>query len=49
LDSTRYTAQWAKIRCHNTVGRKRSLHENNDCGCFRHDMDLRFDANESRL
>jgi hypothetical protein len=28
---------------------KKSLHQNNDCGQLRHDMDLRFDAYESRL
>jgi hypothetical protein len=39
---------WAKIRCGSTVGRKRSLHQNNDCGHLRHDMDLRFDTYESR-
>jgi hypothetical protein len=36
-------------RCHNTIGRKRSLHQNNDCGRLQHDMGLRFDAYESRL
>jgi hypothetical protein len=41
--------QWARIRCRSTVGRKRSLHQNNDCGRLRHNMDLRFDAYESRL
>jgi hypothetical protein len=29
--------------------RKRSLHQNNDCGRLPHDMDLRFDAYESTL
>jgi hypothetical protein len=38
-----------KIRCRSTVGRKRSLHQNNDCGWLRHDMDFRFDDYESRL
>jgi hypothetical protein len=28
---------------------KRSLHQNDDCGRLRHDIDLRFDAYESRL
>jgi hypothetical protein len=28
---------------------KRSLHQNNDCDRLRYDMDLRFDAYESRL
>jgi hypothetical protein len=28
---------------------KRSLHQNDDYGRLRHDMDLRFDAYESRL
>jgi hypothetical protein len=27
---------------------KRSLHQNNDCGSLRHDMDFRFDAYEGR-
>jgi hypothetical protein len=38
-----------KIRCHSTVGRKRSAHQNDNCGRFRHDMDLRIDVYESRL
>jgi hypothetical protein len=38
-----------QIRCRSTVGRKRSLHQNDYCGHLRHDMDLRFDAYESRL
>jgi hypothetical protein len=38
-----------KIRCRSTVGRKMSLHQNNDCGRLQHDMDLRFDTYESRL
>jgi hypothetical protein len=38
-----------KIRCRNTIGRKRSLHQNDNCGRLLHDMDLRFDAYESRL
>jgi hypothetical protein len=28
---------------------KRSLHQNDDCGRLQHDIDLRFDAYESRL
>jgi hypothetical protein len=38
-----------KTRCRGTIGRKRSLHQNDDCGQLRHDMYLRFDAYESRL
>jgi hypothetical protein len=36
-------------RCRSTVGRKRSLHQNNDCARLQYDIDLRFDAYESRL
>jgi hypothetical protein len=38
-----------KIWCRTTVGRKKSLHQNDDCGRLRHDMDLRFDVYESRV
>jgi hypothetical protein len=38
-----------KIRCRNIVGRKRSLHQNDDYGRLQHDMNLRFDAYKSRL
>jgi hypothetical protein len=38
-----------KIRCRSTVGTKRSMHQNDDCGRLRHDMDLRFYAYKSRL
>jgi hypothetical protein len=32
-----------------TLLTEKDLHQNNNCGRVRHDMDLRFDAYESRL
>jgi hypothetical protein len=38
-----------KIMYRSTVGRERSLHQNDDYGRLQHDMNLRFDACECRL
>jgi hypothetical protein len=43
------SVEMEEIRCRNTVARKRSLNQNDDYGRLRHDMDLRFDAYESRF
>jgi hypothetical protein len=43
------SVEMEEIRCRSTVARKRSLNQNDDYGRLRHDMDLRFDAYESRF